>query len=225
MADREILCSNTVAIFVGLSMFLMFQTLPFLLMSPVEVGGLGVDDAFMVGLYMSPSAVAQLFTGPMAGSFSRKKGARWVLSTGMAIFLTGFIMLILFHSSVLEIMIDVFVAGCGLGLSMVGLINLIVQGSPQDQFGIASGMNSLFRVIGGSIGPVLASVIMAQFTVGWTPPGMPSIMVELTSESGYVWAWAAGAIFAFIGLILSLVIKPEERSTSGDKLHKKTSSG
>lgn len=219
MANKEILCSNTVAIFIGLSMFLMFQTLPFLLMSPVEVGGLGVDDAFMVGVYMSPSAVAQLFMGPMAGVFSRKRGARWVLSIGTTIFLVGFIMLILFHSSVVEIMLDVFIAGSGLGLAMVGLINLIVQGSPQEQFGIASGMNSLFRVIGGSVGPVLAAVIMAQFTVSWIPPGMSSIVVELTSESGYVWAWTAGAIFAFIGLVFSIALKSDKGGLSGDSVH------
>ncbi len=218
MADKGILESNVVAIFVGLSMFLMFQTLPFFLMSPESLGGFALASAFVVGLYMFPSAGAQLFTGPLGGVFSRRRGADWTLSLGLGIFLLGFALLIFMHSSTLEIVLAVFVSGSGPGFNMVGLINLIVNGCPQQEFGVASGMNSLFRVIGGSIGPVLGGVIMAQFTVDWIPPGAPSEMaVQLTTETGYVWAWVVGAVFAFIGLILSLIIRPESNSlASGD---------
>jgi MFS family permease len=75
-------------------------------------------------------------------------------------------------------------------------------------------MNTLFRVIGGSIGPVLGSVILAGFMVSWNPPGSPaSVMVEIASETGYVWAWTVGAICAIIGMIAALVFRSTEGSS------------
>jgi len=209
MANRGILGSNVVAVFTGLSMFLLFQTLPFFLMSPPEVGGFGLADAFEVGLYMFPSAIGQIFFGPMAGTLSKRIGADKVLAAGLGILFAGMMLLILFHSSAIEVIFSVFVAGIGLGMSMVALINLVVQSCPANEFGLASGINSLFRVIGGSIGPVLGAVVMAQFLVMWFPPGSPS-PIELTGETGYVWAWTIAAISALVGMIISLMIKPEK---------------
>jgi hypothetical protein len=68
-------------------------------------------------------------------------------------------------------------------------------------------MNTLFRIVGGSIGPVLAAAIMAGYQVPWQPyPFGPIIMV--TKEIGFVYAWIAGAIFALIGLLFVLSFRP-----------------
>jgi MFS family permease len=209
MTNRGILGSNVVAVFAGLSMFLLFQTLPFFLMSPPEVGGFGIANAFEVGLYLFPSAIGQIVFGPMAGALSKRIGADRVLAVGMGLMTLGMMLLVLFHSTTLEVIATVFVAGIGIGLAMVALINLVVQSCPAHEFGLASGINSLFRVIGGAVGPVLGAVIMAQFMVAWIPPGSP-MPIELTGETGYVWAWVAGALSALAGMLISLVIKPEK---------------
>ena len=118
-------------------------------------------------------------------------------------------MVILFHSDVNQIMVAMFVMGMGMGFSMVSLINVVAMASPQRDFGIASGMNTLFRIIGGSIGPVLASVIMAGYLVAYNPPGAPAdVILEVTSDQGFVWAWIAGMAFSLIGFVVALVMRP-----------------
>ncbi|MDD1772209.1 MAG: hypothetical protein LUQ09_04745 [Methanomassiliicoccales archaeon] len=74
-------------------------------------------------------------------------------------------------------------------------------------------MNTLFRIIGGSIGPVLASAVMSGYVVLVT---MPYYTVEYTSEEGYVMSWTVGAAFALIGLVLALIIRPGRNSSFED---------
>jgi MFS family permease len=209
MANRGIAGANICGFFVGIGMFLIFQTLPFFLMSPTAVGGLGVENAFQVGIYLFPSAIAQLIFAPLAGKWSKRIGADKILAAGLLITTIGYGMVILFHGSVNEIMVNMFVLGIGLGFSMVSLINVVAMASPQKDFGIAAGMNTLFRIIGGSIGPVLASVITAGFLIAYTPPGAPpGYVVELTSDQGYIWAWTAGLIFSAIGFAVAVILRP-----------------
>jgi len=213
-ANRGIMGANITSVFAGVSMFLMFQTLPFFLMSPTAVGGLALADAFIVGVYMFPSAGGQLVFAPLAGILGRKIGPDKVLAAGMAILFASYMLLIQFHRTELGIMLSMLVAGIGLGFVMVSLINLVALSSSQKEFGVASGMNTLFRVIGGSIGPVLGSVILAGFMVSWNPPGSPaSVTVKIASETGYVWAWTVGAICAIIGMIAALVFRSTEGSS------------
>jgi MFS family permease len=207
MANRGIFGSNIAALFVGLTMFLFFQTLPYFLGGPQQYGGFALTDAFTVGLYMLPSAVAQLIFAPMAGKMARKVSADKILAVGLAVTVLGYILLIIMHAQTWQVLLAVFVTGAGLGVAMVSLINVVALSSPQKDFGVASGMNTLFRIVGGSIGPVLAAAIMAGYQVPWQPyPFGPTIMV--TQEIGFVYAWIIGAIFALIGMLFVLSLRP-----------------
>ena len=113
----------------------------------------------MIGVYMFPSAIAQLIFAPLAGKWSRRFGADKILISGLLILCIGMMLMAFWHSTLAQVMISVFFAGVGLGFAMVSMINVVAMASPRNEFGVASGMNTLFRVVGGSIGPVLASVI------------------------------------------------------------------
>lgn len=204
LTNRGVSGANFAALFVGLSMFMFFQTMPFLLESPKEVGGFGVTDTFTVGLYIFPSAIAQLIFAPLAGKWSKRIGADRILISGMGITAIGYLFLIMLHGTIPEIMLGVFIMGMGLGFAMVSLINVLALCTKKEEFGIASGMNTLFRVVGGSIGPVLASVILQQFLIQYMPPFGPM----LPSAEGYAWAWTAGMVFTLCGLVIALVMRP-----------------
>ncbi|MCU0861960.1 MAG: MFS transporter, partial [Methanomassiliicoccales archaeon] len=195
------------ALFVGMSMFLLFQTLPFFLMSPAQVGGFGVTDAFMIGVYMFPSAVAQLIFAPLAGKWSKTVGADKVLIAGLLLLTGGMLMLSFWHDALWQVMASVFVAGVGLGFSMVSLINVVAMSCPRKEFGVASGMNTLFRVVGGSIGPVLGAVITSAFLVSYLPPGSP-FPIEIPGEQGYVAVFLVGSLIAFIGAVICMIMRP-----------------
>jgi MFS family permease len=191
-------------------MFLLFQTLPFFLETPKVAGGFfGITDTFVIGLYMFPSAIAQLIFGPMGGILSKKVGADKVLIAGLAILALGFATLVFLHTDWVGIVISVFIAGAGMALCMVSMINLVVVTCKQSEFGVASGMNTLFRVVGGSVGPVLAVVILSNYTMAIQGN-------VIYTESGYVATWIIGAVFALIGLVCAIVLRPKKQDMECD---------
>lgn len=205
LTNRGILGANLVALFFGVAMFLLTQTLPFFLRTPENLGGFDIQNTFTIGLYMFPMAVSQLFFAPAAGAWSKKYGADKVLSVGMALFVIGMAMLIVWHDQDWMIWTSMAVVGIGMGMAMVSFINVVGMAAPKKDFGAASGMNTLFRIIGGSIGPVLATAVMASYT---TQVHMGPFLVDLTTEEGYVMSWLVGTAFAFVGLVLALMIRP-----------------
>ena len=205
LLNRGILGANLVALFYGVAMFLLTQTIPFFLRSPQNLGGFALTDTFVIGLYMVPMALTQLVFAPAAGSWSKKYGADKVLIAGMAVFAIGIGLLIAWHSEDWMIWVAMGAQGIGMALAMVSFINVVGMAAPKKDFGVASGMNSLFRIVGGSIGPVLASAVMAGYAVMVT---LPFYTVEYTSEEGYVVSWAVGAAFAVVGLIIAILVRP-----------------
>ena len=202
--NRGVLDASVTAIFIGFCMFLLFQTLPFFLETPKAAGGFfGISDTFVIGLYMFPSAIAQLIFGPMGGILSKKVGADKVLIAGLAIMSLGFATLVFLHSDWVGIVISVFIAGAGMALCMVSMINLVVVTCKQSEFGVASGMNTLFRVVGGAVGPVLAVVILSNYTQ--IIAGQP-----VYSENGYVATWIVGVVFSLIGLACAVFLRPKK---------------
>jgi MFS family permease len=124
----------------------------------------------------------------------------------MAALSLGFLVLLGLHSTFWELAVSLFVLGAGMSLCMVSMINVVVESCPQSEFGVASGMNTLFRIVGGSIGPVLAAVILAAnsalYQVG------PSTFINLPTENGYMQTWWVGLGFALVGLAAALVLRP-----------------
>jgi MFS family permease len=210
LAIRGILGGNVVALFVGICMFIVYQTVPFFLETPVAAGGyFGLTDTFTVGLYMFPSALAQLFVGPYGGSLSKKIGPSNVLALGMAIMTAGFLSLVFLNSDFWQLTVSMVIFGSGVALCMVSMINVVVESCPQSEFGVASGMNTLFRIVGGSIGPVLAAVILASSSFSYQIA--PSIFVDLYKVEGFVQTWWVGFAFSFIGLMAALVLRPRAK--------------
>jgi MFS family permease len=208
--NRGVLDASVTAIFIGFCMFLLFQTLPFFLETPIQAGGFfGITDTFVIGLYMFPSAIAQLIFGPLGGVLSKKVGADKVLIAGLAILTLGFATLVYMHTDWVGIVVSVFIAGAGMALCMVSIINLVVVTCKQSEFGVASGMNTLFRVVGGSVGPVLAVVILSNYTM----------VVQghvIYTENGYVATWIVGVAFSLIGLVFAVILRPKKTDMECD---------
>jgi MFS family permease len=115
----------------------------------------------------------------------------------------GFATLVFLHSDWVGIVISVFIAGAGMALCMVSMINLVVVTCKQSEFGVASGMNTLFRVVGGAVGPVLAVVILSNYSQ--IIAGQP-----VYSENGYVATWIVGVVFSLIGLTCAILLRPKK---------------
>ncbi len=200
--------AHVTAFLFGISMFMLFQTLPYFLSGPEIYGGFRIEDTFDIGLIMMPMAVMGLIFGPLAGKWCRKAGnSIRILATGMFLFGIGDLMLIIllkaFPTEIWTVVLSMSVAGVGNALAMVSMINVVVETSPAEDFGIASGMNTMFRLIGGSIGPVLGTAILSGFVV------FEMYGLRYYGFDGYVWTWVAGMLFCIIGAISAYMLKPK----------------
>jgi MFS family permease len=152
------------------------------------------------GLISLPSAVGMFVFGTLAGRLSARFGARTVLLTGSAISVPGFGVLAFAHAHVWEILLSMALQGIGFGMTFSAMAYIIVDSVPPEQTGVASGMNSNIRTLGGSIGTAVVASIVASSAGGGRP-----------TEASFTAAFAVLAAVALLGALAGLLV-PRLRS-------------
>src|SRR3984885_3874733 len=167
--------TNLVALLFGVGMYATFAFLPEFLQTPAAAGyGFGLSIP-LSGLILQPSSVAMFVVGIASGRLTSRFGAKSVLVAGALISVIPFALLTFAHQHEWEILLAMVLQGLGFGMAFAAMSNLVVQGVPPQQTGVASGMNANIRTIGGSIGAaIMSSIVTSSAGTG----GLPS-------ESGY----------------------------------------
>jgi EmrB/QacA subfamily drug resistance transporter len=161
MRSRPVWTTDLVAFLLGAGMYSSFIILPQFVETPVSSGfgfGASVTGA---GLFMVPTTVALLIIGPLAGPLQARFGSRLPLIFGCAFAAVSFAMLALAHSRPLEVYVAAGLLGIGIGLAFAAMANLIVEAVPPDQTGVATGVNTITRTIGGAFGGQIVATIIA----------------------------------------------------------------
>jgi MFS family permease len=175
MRLRGVWTTNLVAAFVGFGIFAAFGFLPQLLQTPESAGygfGASISES---GLLLVPSAIASFLVGFFTARLIHAVGARTVIVTGTLTTAASFVAIALWHDTTWQLYAATTVQGLGSGLIFSSLAGVVIASVPQEQTGVASGMNANIRTIGGSVGAaVMAGIVTAR--VG--PGGIPD-------ESGY----------------------------------------
>jgi MFS family permease len=119
------------------------------------------------GLYLLPSSVGMTVMGLNAGRIAQRFGSRSALLAGTAVTTVAFALLAFAHGHPYDFLISAALLGVGIGLAFAALGNLVIQAVPSHQTGVASGMNTVMRTLGGALGGQLsASFIAAHFAHG-----------------------------------------------------------
>jgi MFS family permease len=100
--------------------------------------------------------------GIRAGAISARFGSRAALLAGTVFAAASFLMLALAHSEPWEMLVAAALLGVGIGLAFAALGNLIVQAVPSHQTGVASGVNTVMRTLGGALGGQLSATFIAE---------------------------------------------------------------
>jgi EmrB/QacA subfamily drug resistance transporter len=207
LSRRNVFFTNMTAFVVGLTMFMMFQAITYLVRSPAPIGfGSSIFDA---GLIQVPGAIVLLAVGPIAGMLVNKRGAKLPLVLGAAVLAVSFYFFYAFNSTKLEIVFDVIVMAVGMGLMMVSMINIIIQSVSQAQTGIATAMNTIFRTIGGVVGPTIAGVYLARYKSPITIPTPRGLIVGplLPNHTAFDYIFLTALGISLMGVVLTLFIK------------------
>jgi MFS family permease len=170
------------AIFAGNVAMLMFGIVQYIIITAIpQLGaapsgsGLGLTPE-MVGLLQLPLSLAVLVFGPVFGLLLAKKYKlnTKLLIPGMVIMSVSFLLVTLFHSTSSNVTASLFIFGIGAALLPVTLINIIIALTPRELTGISSASTSDMRIIGGAIGPVIATVILTSILVPFEVNGTTS---------------------------------------------------
>ena len=195
------------AIFAGNISMLMFGIVQYIIITAIpQLGaaplgsGLGLEpDA--VGLLQLPLSLAVLVFGPVFGVMLAKRHSlnTKLLIPAMLIISVSFLLVTLFHSTSSDVAGSLFLFGIGAALLPVTLINIIISLTPRQLTGISSASTSDMRIIGGAIGPVIATVIITSILVSVEVDG---VVGEYPSPSAFNIVFIVGLAMAVVSTIL-----------------------
>ena len=158
MLSKTLLPANILIMIIGLSMFMVFQTIPILVRSPAPIG-FG-ESATSAGHVQLPFALVLLVFGPTSGFIISKLGSLRPIIIGTIISSTGFFCLLMLHQTEIEISGNLAILAAGLSLTSVGVVNVIILSTSKQYSGISLGTSVLMRIVGSAICPAVAGIYM-----------------------------------------------------------------
>ena len=161
--DKVLLPANLMILIVGLSMFMVFETIPILVRNPIPLG-FG-ESALGVGNVQLPFAIVLLIFGPTSGFIISRLGSIKPIIAGSVITSAGFFALWLVHSNPFCVSAGLAVLSVGLSLTSVGAMNIVILATPPKYSGISLGMTSLLRIVGSSVGPSRCGSLPADSSI------------------------------------------------------------
>jgi MFS family permease len=152
MRLRGVWPANAAALLIGMGMYASFLIIPEFVQAPARLGygfGASVTGA---GLFMFPTAAAQLLLGPASAMLHRRVSLRAQLVAGQLSCAAGFASLALWHDAPWQVYAATSVLGVGFWLCLVALPNQVVSAVPAARTGSATAVNTVLRNAGGALG-------------------------------------------------------------------------
>jgi len=169
MRVRGVWTTNAAAFLLGAGLYASFIVFPQFAQLPTSTGfGFGAS-VVVSGLYLLPATIGMTILGLRAGAISARFGSRAALLGGIVFSTASFVMLAVAHEHPYQLLIAASLLGVGIGLAFAALGNLIVQAVPSEQTGVASGMNTVMRTLGGALGGQLSATFIAENTANGLP--------------------------------------------------------
>jgi MFS family permease len=188
-------------------MFLLFISVAYYLAIPPPFGlGLGVIET---GLTLAPATIVGLFLGPIMGKAVTKIGPKPVIAISGTITIIGLILFILNRSSQWFVALDVAVALSGATTMIIPIVNMISMSVPPENRATGLGLNTMLRNVGGAIGPIIATTIMATYASPYIVNirGVPTVVGAFANETAFNTIFALGIALTLIVVALSFAIK------------------
>ncbi|BDC18975.1 MFS transporter [Acidianus sp. HS-5] len=204
---KNVLIANLAAVVAGFAIFMAYQSLTYLFEEPNPIGY--NLDIFMTGLSLLPLALIQIVGAMSAGRSISLKGPKPVLVLGSAIlipayFITSILVLNGSSTSIALIILISSISMLGAAYLNVSLINLLTFSVEREVMGIATSINTVFRLIGGSLGPAIAGSIMDTFTTAVKIPNT-YITIDIPSDYSFSIIYTISGIVAIIMTVMALL--------------------
>ncbi len=200
LKDRILLPTNLMLMTIGISMFMIYQTITILIRNPPPsgFGGSAIDAANVQLPFMLISLIISILSGFLISKFGNIKPT----IIGSIISVIGFSSLFIYHSTEFEIIINLSIIAVGLSLAEVGGFNITLVSVSPKIGGISMGITVLLFLIGMSIGPAIAGIFLEMFQ---SPIMLNEISYSFPSKFSYDMIFFTAALLSFVFLILSIL--------------------
>jgi MFS family permease len=206
MRIRGVWSTNASAFLLGAGMYASFIVLPQIAQLPKSTGfGFGAS-VVVSGLYLLPATIGMTILGLFAGRISARFGSRTALLAGTVFSTASFALLAVAHNHPYDLLIAAGLLGVGIGLAFAALGNLIVQAVSPHQTGVASGMNTVMRTLGGALGGQLSATFIAAHIVD----GQPAV-------TGFTQTFVMATGFLLVCLLAGILV-PKRLTPAPDTL-------
>jgi EmrB/QacA subfamily drug resistance transporter len=160
-ADRNFLGAVVVALIVSFSMLGVFFFLALYMQNILHYSPLEAGVRFL------PSTLMIVGVAPVAGRLADRFGPRWLIAGGLVIVAASLYSFsgIAVDSSYLDLLPGFMLLGIGIALTMSPMTSAAMNAVAVEKAGIASGVLSMFRMVGGSLGVAVTGAIF-QAAVG-----------------------------------------------------------
>jgi EmrB/QacA subfamily drug resistance transporter len=205
--DRNFLGAVVVALIVSFAMLGVFF---FLALYMQNVLGYSALEA---GVRFLPSTLMIVVVAPVAGRLADRIGPRWLIAAGLVIVAASLYSFsgIAVDSSYGELLPGFTLLGIGIALTMSPMTSAAMNAVAVEKAGIASGVLSMFRMVGGTLGVAVTGAIF-QGAVG--NPATPT-PVEFVDALGHAMLISSGVALA--GAAVGAVAIRARETSVGDE--------
>jgi EmrB/QacA subfamily drug resistance transporter len=191
-SDRNFLGAVLVALIVSFAMLGVFFFLA------LYMQGILHYTPLEAGIRFLPSTLMIVIVAPIAGRLADRIGPRWLIAAGLTIVATSLYTFtnIAVDSSYGDLLPGFVLLGIGIAMTMSPMTTAAMNAVAVEKAGLASGILSMFRMIGGSLGVAVTGAIF-QGSVGNPETATPADFVSALSH-----AMAVSAVVALSGALI-----------------------
>ena len=158
LSHRIILPANIIIMIFGITMLMVYQTIPILIQSPEPLGFGG--DAITTANVQLPFMAVFLIFAPSSGFIVSKLGNLKPTIAGAIISTDRILQSFYVPFNRIFIGSNLAIIATGLSLLQVGAFNIVMESTPRQSSGVSIGMTVVLNIVGSSLGPAIAAIFL-----------------------------------------------------------------